>query len=248
MSAYFETKYEITEVLSDGYGRLHPAAILYFVQEAAGKHCVELGVEDARLGGLFWAVLRYRVEVDRMPAVGETVTVRTWPLPTTKVAFPRAAAGYDQQGNRLFRLISLWVLMDEKTRQMVLPGRSGVLVPGQELGEEIAVPAGLKAIPTENMTARIVTELEIDKNRHMNNTRYLDWAMDLLPRDYVKNHRLKAFTACYFNEARLDDELALCWTLENENQMYLDSYRITDDAVDKGDRVFSARIEFEGIM
>ena len=35
------------------------------------KQCVELGVEDAKLGDLFWAVLRYRVEVDRLPRLGE---------------------------------------------------------------------------------------------------------------------------------------------------------------------------------
>ena len=244
----FEVKYEISEVLTDGFGRLHPAALLYLVQETAGKHCVHLGVEDEKLNGLFWAVLRYRVEVDRLPRLGEEITLRTWPMPTTRVAFPRAADAYDAQGNRLFRLVSLWVLMDGKDRQMVLPAKSGVDVPGILTGTELEIPAGIRAVPAEKMTARIVTEREIDKNLHMNNTMYLDWAMELLPRNFEQEHQLKAFTACYFSEAKLDNELALCWTLKEDGCLYLDSYRINGDEVDKGDRVFSAQMEFSGIM
>ena len=248
MDYFFEMQYPVTDVLTDGFQRLHPAAILYLVQETAGAHCKVLGVEDEKLGGLFWAVLRYRVEVDRLPKLGESVTLRTWPMPATKVAYPRAAEGYDAEGNRLFRLVSLWVLMDEKNRQMVLPGRSGVDVPGTTTGQELPIPAGLKAIPTENTTARPVTEREIDKNNHMNNTQYLDWAMCLLPREFAKNHPLKAFTACYFNEARLGDELALCWTVREDHTLYLDSYRTSGDEANTGDRVFSAQLEFDVVM
>ena len=248
MSQIFEKKHPITEMLNDGYGRLHPAAVLYLMQDTAGDHCKALGVEDSKLGNLFWAVLRYRVEVDRMPKLGETVTVRTWPMPTTRVAFPRAAEAYDENGNRLFRLVSLWVLMDKTTRQMVLPARSGVNVPGVLTGTELEMPQGIRAETTQRLTARIVTQREIDQNQHMNNTMYLDWAMELTPRFFEKEHELKAFTACYFNEAKLDDELALCWTLGEDDTLYLDSYRITGDEVDRGDRVFATQMEFRRVM
>lgn len=248
MEQIFEKKYEITEVLTDGFERLHPAALLYLVQETAGAHCHHLGVEDEKLGDLFWAVLRYRVEVDRLPRIGETVTLRTWPMPTTRVAFPRAADAYDAQGNRLFRLVSLWVLMDKKDRQMVLPAKSGVNVPGILTGTELEIPAGIRAVPAQKLTARLVTDYEIDKNLHMNNTMYLSWAMELLPRNFEKEHQLKAFTACYFSEAKLDNELALCWTLDDAGGLYLDSYRINGDEVDKGDRVFSAQMQFDCVM
>ena len=248
MSKIFEAKYTVTEAMTDGYERLHPAVLLYLVQETAGKQCVELGVEDAKLNGFFWAVLRYRVEVDRMPRLGETITLRTWPMPATRAAYPRAAEAVDENGNRLFRLVSLWVLMDSNTRQMALPSRSGVVVPGILTGTELEIPAGIRAVPAEKLTARIVTEYEIDKNQHMNNTMYLSWAMELLPRNVEKEHELKAFTACYFSEAKFDDELALCWTLGQDNSMYLDSYRINGDEVDKGDRVFSTQMEFNVVM
>ena len=248
MKEYHIQNFEVTELLSDGFGRLHPAALLYFSQEAAAQHCKELGVDGDRLNGLFWAVLRYRVEIERMPQVGETVSVKTWPLPTTKVAFPRAAAGYDKDGNVLFRLISLWVLMDSNTRDLVLPGKSGITVEGSFLGDEIQIPAGLKVRPTDDQDIRTVTKQDIDQNRHMNNTRYLDWVYCLLPEEYRKNHELKGFTACYFSEARLYQELNLYWSCSPEGVFFADSYRRTGAPQEAGDRVFAAQMEFEDIM
>lgn len=248
MKEYREEKFQIQKVISDGFGRLHPAGLLYFFQEAASRHCEELGVDADHLGELFWAVLRYRVEIDRMPEVGETVTVKTWPLPTTKVAFPRAAEGYDEKGNLCFRLISLWVLMDKKTRELVLPAKSGVTVEGGFLGGELQIPPGLKVQPTSHQFIRTVTKQELDRNMHMNNTRYLDWAYSLLPEDFRQAHTLKAFTACYFSEARVYQELNLCWSLSPDGVFFADSYRRTGGPQETGDRVFSAQMEFDSIM
>lgn len=248
MKEYREEKFEIQDVISDGFGKLHPAGLLYFFQETASRHCEELEVDGEKLKGLFWAVLRYRVVIERMPEVGETITVKTWPLPTTKVAFPRAAAGYDREGKLCFRLISLWVLMDKETRELVLPAKSGITVEGSFLGEELQVPPGLKVRPTDHQFIRTVTKQELDKNMHMNNTRYLDWAYSLLSEDFRKNHRLTGFTACYFSEARLYQELNLCWSLSPDGVFFADSYRRTGNPQETGDRVFSAQMEFDSIM
>ena len=76
--------------------------------------------------------------------------------------------------------MSIWVLMDENTRGMVLPGKSGVHVEGVTLGDELPVPSNLTGLTTDRQTTRTVAEEDIDKNKHMNNTRYLAWAYDLL--------------------------------------------------------------------
>lgn len=248
MEHMYERKFELTDVYNDGYGRLAPHMILYMMQETAGDHCKILGVDAPNLGNMFWAVLRYRVEVTRMPKLGQTITVRTWPMPTTRSCFPRAAEFYDEQGECLIRLVSLWVLMDKDSRQMVLPSKCGIQVPGVLTGTELEIPAGVKArVVTARLTARLVTEYEIDANQHMNNASYISWAVEATPRFYEKEHELRSFTACYFSEAKYDDELALCWTVTDDS-VYMDSYRINGDEVDRGDRVFATEMKFERIM
>ena len=235
----------LTEEFTDPWGRLKASAILWLAQEAAGEHCKLLGAEDAAFDGLFWAVLRYRVEIERLPELGETVTVKTWPLPTTKVAYPRATAAYDKKGNLLYKIISVWVLMDENTRGMVLPGKSGVKVEGVVLGDELPVPATLTGLQTHRKTKRTVEEEDIDKNRHMNNTRYLAWANDLLDRDFLQSHRLKNFTVCYLSEATLGQEIIMNWAVDEEGVLSVLGERL---CAEKTERVFTLKLEFERIM
>ena len=145
METVFQKNYTIETIHLDRYGRVKPSVMLYFAQEAATGHCDLLSLDWDTLAKkrLFWAVIRHRLVVSRYPVAGETITVETWPMPTTRSAFPRATAAYDQNGNELFRCISLWILMDTETRAMVLPGKSGIEVNGLLRGSELTAPSSI---------------------------------------------------------------------------------------------------------
>ena len=224
---------------ADRFGRATPAALLYLVQEAAGQHCALLQVDYDTLShqNLFWAVTRNRVQVTRLPRLGETVTVETWPMPTTRVAFPRSVVAYDENHQELFRSISLWVLMDSRTRGMLLPGKSGITVNGTLLGTELDAPRAIATRPMADTVNRTVGYTLLDRNGHMNTTRYLDWVCDLLPSQFHQDHPVREFTVCYMNEAREGEEIALSYELT-------DGPVLTVDAQRDGNRIFSALLEF----
>jgi len=163
--------------------------------------------------------------------------VETWPMPTTRVAYPRSVVAYDQQHNELFRSISLWVLMDENTRAMILPGKSGVVVDGTLTGTELSVPHAIAARPMENAVTKTVGYTLLDQNGHMNNTYYLDWVSDLLPSDFHRQHPVQEFTVCYLNEALEGEEIHLSYDLS-------DGPTLTVDAQRQGNRIFSAQLLF----
>ena len=238
--------YQIQPVHLDATRQVSPAMLLHFVQEAAGGHCLSLELDWETLAktGLFWAVIRHRLEVTRLPKEGETVRVETWPMPTTRSAFPRAAAGYDEEGNLLFRCTSLWVLMDTEKRQMVLPGKSGIDLEGIVQGNELPAPGSLAPCGGEIVAARQVWFSELDRNGHMNNTRYLDWAMDLLPALLRRNKNPKEATLCYLSEIREGDQIQL--TLEDlgADNFRVDAHRLQTDVSQKKERVFSAQLTF----
>lgn len=246
MEPIFRQEFTVTPAQSDCFGRAKPAGLLYFAQEAAGGHCRLLGVDWDTLAqrSLFWAVLRYRVEVTRLPMVGETVTLETWPMPTTRTAFPRSTVAYDREGKELFRAIGLWVLMDSRRRTMVLPGKSGVALEGTCRGLEPAVPGSLAPFAGENTCFRRVVYSELDRNAHMNNTRYLDWMDDLLPAAFHKEKPVKAFTVCYLDEATEGQELQLHWQLLDGPVLQVDAHREKTDVPGEKSRVFTARMEF----
>ena len=244
MEPIYSQDFTITDLYVDRYGRLAPSKILYIMQEVAGFHFSKLAMdyEALALRGMFWAVTRHKVQVTRLPLRGETIRVETWPMPTTRVAYPRSMVAFDSKGNECFRSISLWVLMDLNDRNMILPGKSGIEVAGTLRGNELASPMGLPAKTLQNRRERMVCFTDLDRNGHMNNTKYLDWIDDLLPSSFHAAHTVKEFTVCYMSEAREGQELNLQWDFLEDGTLRVDAHRIQQD---KDERVFSAKLLFE---
>ena len=242
----YTQKFTLSDMEVDCFGKLKLSALLYFAQEVAGKHCIQLGAdyETLQQKDLFWAVTRHRVQITRLPVRGETITVETWPMPTTRVAYPRSMVAYDADGNELFRSISLWVLINGESRAMVLPGKSGVDVAGTLKGTELASPRSLMPGPAGRTACRTVTYSCLDRNGHMNNTRYLDWVDDLLTSDFHKAHSAREFLICYLNEAMEGQQINLNWALSQEGCLQVDAHREASVPGEKSPRVFSAQVLF----
>ncbi len=246
MEPIYREQHTISAIHTDRFGRAKLSTLLYFAQEAAGKHCSQLGVDQTFLAphNLFWAVIRHKVQITRLPTIGQTITVETWPMPTTRSSFPRSAIAYDQEGNELFRSVSLWVLMDIASRAMVLPGKSGIALEGTVRGSELALPGSIPPAPLSNQVCRTVGFTQLDRNGHMNNTRYMDWIADLLPSAFHKTHTPKAFTICYNAEALEGQQIALNWQLLDGPCLQVDGLRTSTNDTDKKTRVFSAQVFF----
>ena len=244
MEPQYVQTFTVDDMAVDRFGYLKPSAILYYAQEVAGEHCKALALDYDTLARrrMFWAVIRHRVQITRLPVRGETIRVETWPMPTTRVAYPRSVVAYDADGRECFRAISLWVLMDLDTRNMILPGKSGITVTGTVRGTELAIPNGLIPRQLASDTDRSVCFTDLDRNGHMNNTRYLDWIEDLFPSSFHREHSLKEFTVCYLAEAREGQRLTMHYGVPEEGCIQVDAERREGE---ESHRVFAARLLFE---
>ena len=243
MEPIYQQSFTVTDNCVDCLGRLKPSTVLYFVQEVAGRHFARISMSYDALArqGMFWAIIRQKVQITRLPLQGETIRVETWPMPTTRVAYPRSVVAYDSQGNEVFRSISIWVLMDLQERKMILPGKSGISVTGTLRGNELATPASLAPQVLRNHRLRSVCFTDLDRNGHMNNTKYMDWIDDLLPSSFHRGHDIKEFTVCYLSESREGQELDMTWDFLDGGVVQVDAHRRSGE---KDERVFSARLQY----
>lgn len=222
-------------------GVMKLSALLHAVQEISGGHSDRLGhTWDALAGmGLFWAVLRHRAVIHRLPKVGEVMHLQTWPMPATRSAYPRAVRAMDSQGNILFETVSLWVLMSTQTRTMVLPGKSGVVVPGILRGIEADSPSSLSPGNHENAALWCVGADDLDINGHVNNAKYLDYVENLMENKALSPGEL---TVCYLAETLLGQEITLRWSLSEDGNLSVDGTRPRVDDMEKAERVFAVRL------
>ena len=242
----YEYHFRVDDLSADRFGRMKLSAVLFAVQEAAARHSDLLGTgqDDLDRKNLFWAVTRHKVQISCLPRLGQTVRVQTWPMPTTKTAYPRAVVALDEEGRELFRVISLWVLMDRERRSLVLPGKSGVTVEGTVQGGELAVPHSLMPRALARSAERTVTYSFLDRNGHMNNTRYLDWVEDLLSSDFHRAHPAREITLCYATEALEGELVRLDWELSEQGTLQVDGHRMQTSEAGKQTRVFAAEVVY----
>ena len=191
--------------LCDMRGGWKPSAILEAMQETAGAHCERLGIGRPVMDGLgiAWVLSRTRVVMDRLPRMNETVSVATWPLPPKHLFYPRVNAIRDAEGNAIGAATSLWLLMDLDTRRVV--NSDEVL---RHLPENADMPAGIpigmaRPLAGEAAESTLVPPyVDFDLNGQVNNTRYLDWAMNALGHDALSEKRVKEFSVSYDREIR----------------------------------------------
>ena len=247
MEPIYQQEFHINDAAVDCFGRLKPSMLLFYVQEVAGIHATTLGAGyDALMAkDLFWAILRTKVQITRLPCSGETIRLETWPMPTSRVAYPRSVVAYDASGSEIFRAISLWCLMDRRTRSMVLPGKSGVSVIGTLRGNELTVPGSLAVKTLEHSASRTVLFSDLDRNGHMNNTRYMEWCGDLLPSTFHGTHTPQEFTICYHAESLEGDALDIHYQMAESGLFQVDAWRESDPDAAGHHRIFTAQIQYE---
>ena len=241
MDLVYRKTYTVADNATDRYHRLRPSMLLFFAQNTATSHCATLGMDWNTMAakGMFWAVTRTKVEILRMPRHGETITVETWPMTNSRVAYPRATEMYSDSGELLVRMISIWVLMDVEKRSMILPSKSGLDFCGADRGKELKPPTGLPAFEPVSVSQRTVRYSDLDLNGHLNNARYLDWVSDLMDSDFHRSHELRQMVICYISEAREGQEITQEWTWEQEENVLNVQLRREQD------RVFSAKMTYD---
>lgn len=250
MQPIYVKEFEVSPVAVDHFGRLKASRLLAYLQDVAGDHSAILGTDQKALTdkNLFWAVIRHRVQISRLPQSGEKLRIETWPMPTTRTAYPRSTIAYDEAGNECFRSISLWILMDAQSRAMVLPGKSGVEVGGLLRGCELRAPSSILPREMRNLQERTVRYTDLDVNGHMNNCRYLDWVEDLLPSAFHENHEIRELTLCYMSEVRENEQVQLHWELTDGPVLTVEAVRRNEAETAAHSRVFSARVELGNVV
>ncbi|MBQ6076210.1 MAG: hypothetical protein IJK86_08710 [Lachnospiraceae bacterium] len=195
----------------DMFGRLRPARLLELVQTVSGRHAAALGlggdVLDSR--GLAWVVVRQKIEISRMPGGGETLLFTTWPGRGMHGLFPRYMEIGTPDGESLIRLCFLWVIMDRTSRVMIQPKNFGLDMPYADREPLLPLPRLPKQLPPAAETAEFTVPYSyIDVNGHMNNTRYLELAENLIPAPR-EGLRLRSLLIEFTHELKLGETMHL---------------------------------------
>jgi len=195
-------------------------ALATHFQEAAGRHAAALGVsmQDLLADGKAWVLARLRLAVDRPPAWEEEITLDTWPSGLDRLYATREVVFRDEDEEPLARGTSAWLVIDTERRRPLRPPAALYDIetpdrPAPLAGGAPELSAPNRADRTRTFTVRYH---DLDLNRHVNNVRYLEWALETLPAGVLDERRCAECALTFEAETTLGDPVRATAALREE--------------------------------
>lgn len=197
---------------TDPHGLVAVQTLCNYFQESAANHAGALDVSVERLTplGWMWVLSRLFIEVDRYPAWRSDVQVETWPSGEDGLYARREFLLRDGRG-AFGRGTSAWLLVDVARRRPVrIPGFiQEIALP--ERTRPVELPSDRLKTPSEvDFTQRFrVRYSDLDVNRHVNNSRYVEWAVESVPPDVLHDAEIASLDLYFRAETSFSDTVVV---------------------------------------
>lgn len=193
----------------DPQGVASTQTVCNYLQEAAGNHAHALGFSIEHLGaqGFTWVLARLHVQIDRYPRWRDRLTVTTWPSGHNGLFATRDFLVHDGQGSLIARATSAWLMIDlERRRPTRIPATFDVYEnPGRP--RALADPAERLPAPEGTPEAHRfrVRYSDLDLNGHVNNVRYVEWAVEAVEAERLQQAEVAALEVHFRAETGYGD-------------------------------------------
>ncbi len=210
--------FEILGTDTDNRDMLHSASLFSFMQEAAYYNSEYLGFGASELDqrGLCWLLLKMSVRMHSLPAWRNTISVDTWSRGARRLMFLRdftfTCAGEPEPFGAA---ASEWLIASAGDHRPQRPDRvfpDKTEVPDAASAFSFACPKlPSLAADIEPVLRKTAEFSDIDRNRHLNNTRYAAWAIDTLYTGSTdgRQHILQGIDINYLLEVKFSEAINL---------------------------------------
>lgn len=212
---YYETNYKLECKIS---------SIINYFCDIGTKQSESLGVgiDSLMEKRLAWVFYKYDIKVNRYPKYGEKIKVVTMAKSFKKFYASRWYEIYDENNEKIVEGEGIFLLIN-------IDKRRAVRIPEDQYkayGVDIENCPDIKPTKLEKLTEEMhktnfkVRYGDIDSNMHVNNVRYVEWAVESLPLDIVLNYELNEISVIFEKECRYGAEIsASCEIKENEDKL-----------------------------
>ncbi|MDH3813417.1 MAG: thioesterase [Acidobacteriota bacterium] len=206
MKARHRDRFRVRSYETDPLGRLQVPILCKLLQEAATAHAAILGVAVDTLieNGVAWVLSRLHLEMQRWPTSDEYIVIETWPEAANRLFTERRFNVVDAADNRIGTASTLWLILDlERRRPVRLPAhvveRLGELGLGSEPRRfgDLVTPD-----PVDRELAFTVRRSDLDLADHVNNTSYVEWAIEAVPDEVWSSNELAELEIQFVSECR----------------------------------------------
>lgn len=200
-------------------------SLLDCLQDAAWKNAMHLGFStlDLLKNDITWVMNRMKIQFNRYPSDNEEFTIETWPSGMNKYYTTRDFKVWDSKQGLLAKATSNWLIMDIKERKLIsipddIKGANFIVDRGNVEAASGKFKYDLKKTTLEKQIN--VSWFDLDINDHVNNTKFYQWVLDSLDRDFLDNHQLKEIDIVFKHEGKYGDQFTSKSYFESNEGVY----------------------------
>ncbi|MBO6233610.1 MAG: hypothetical protein J6N78_06140 [Clostridia bacterium] len=188
-----------------------------FLEDIGGIHSniAGFGLLDIPVKHKSWVLLNWKLKFIRRPHYAETLKIKTWSRKIDKIYAYRDFEVYDENGQKVAIASSKWTLVD--TQKLSICRIDEELLKSyttenvQVFEEEITKLTEPKSYMQTCETQ--VTRDMIDINGHVHNLNYIDFAIQVVPFEIMRN--AKEVEVMYKKEIRDNSKIKCFYTIED---------------------------------
>lgn len=202
--------------------KLYCSTLIGDLQEAAerGSYSMGFGTDFLKDNEICWIILKMRLQITELPSWHDNFKIRTWGSYVDKFYFGREFEIYSSDNRQIGKATSVWILADWNTHRPVIPQKrpelplpvvqNPVLV-FDEKAPKIHFPERNEiAGETEKpVIIKYADYNELDRNRHVNNSRYTAWAYDALFKNGYDVSLIEDLVINYNSEVKAGEKVEL---------------------------------------
>ena len=199
---------------SDFRDEMKTSVGLALMEEVACSSADELGFGYAYVKprGYAFMVTNICCEFFSPVRLGDTVTLKTWPTPPSRVIFGREYQFLSAEDEVLINATSRWCLYDlnegKLLQSKVIDNQDYSTYNTTKLFEDVKwkIPAFAQEDGELRFTLTVANS-EYDHNMHVNNTRYADYCLNCFSVQELAVMRLRRFSIAYVKQCKEGDTL-----------------------------------------
>lgn len=209
MGKVYEKEYELHYYDVDKNLKGSMSTIINILSDIGTRQSEELGsgMKELMKENMTWVFYNYHVKIFRDPMYGEKLKVKTEPVGFKKFYALRNYEIKDSHGNVIVTANAIFLLINlEKRRMMRIPESQYEVYGVQgDMKGEFKIPR-IEAIDEYKYKDTFkVRYTDIDSNQHVNNTKYVDWAIETLPEEIINNYSLDEIKVTFEKECKYGD-------------------------------------------
>jgi medium-chain acyl-[acyl-carrier-protein] hydrolase len=225
--------FEVTSHDTDMEARLRLGSMVNFLIQSAIKSADSLGFGFGGIKGqqLFWVLSRLPLEIYRPLKWYEKLEVETWPKNVEKILYLRDYIVRDADSNIVAKATSGWLAVDfESHRAKKIEGVHAELFSQmKEMHALPELPKKLEAVETGASFEFKTSYYDIDLNKHLSATRYIDRMMDSFPVDFHLNHYPSALSVNFLKETMPGETLNFTRRECSDNKFAFEAVNVKAD-------------------